>query len=122
VRTAALKTPTKEERDEQRQRILEEADKVKHMELDARVREHDKKRQYSGDLIGQMHYNQRRRHAEKCEQARMLKQEKVAEKEFNETIHYLMENPSEGTHPIRRMYKDMVAQLPPTYPRSRCNH
>jgi hypothetical protein len=104
---------TKEDRVAQRQRVLDERDEIQQLDLEDRRKLRHKQLQYGSDLIGQMEYEQCRRQADRVEEAKLIERQEIAEKEWNDQLHDLMQNPvAFKRHPTRQKYDEMTAALP----------
>ena len=114
---AAKKTVvTKEDRERNRQVLLQEIDATCQAEHEERLRQWQKKMACRSDLLGQMEYNTRRRCQDKEEQSRMNEKQRQAENLFQEEIKYLLDNPFElRWNPKRTQLPDEI-KIPCTHP------
>jgi len=109
--TAKKTVLTKEDRENNRQVLLQELEAICEAESDERQRQHQKKLDCRADLLGQIDYNQRRRCEQKAEEARMIDKQKQAEHLFNDEIKYLLEHPFNlKWNPKRQQLPDEIKQ------------
>jgi len=84
---------TKEDRERNRQVLLDETEAACQVEHEDRQRERQKKLACRSDLLGQIEYNDRRRREDREEEARMIEKQNAADKLFDEELNYLLTNP-----------------------------
>ena len=107
MRLTAKKTVlTKEDRERNRQVLLQEIESACEAEREQRQRERQKKLECRSDLLGQMEYNERRRREDRQEQARLVEKQKHAEQLLDEQATYLL------AHPLNLKWNPRRTQLP----------
>jgi len=89
--TAKKTSLSKEDRERNRQLLLDEMSAICQAEHDDRQREQQKKLACRSDLLGQMEYNERQRRENRQEQTRMTDKQKEAEDQFQQEVKYLLD-------------------------------
>ena len=84
---------TREDREKNRQVLLQEMDAACQAEREERQREAQKKLDCRSELLGQIDYNERMKHEQKQEEARMVDKQNESKKLLDEEIKYLLDHP-----------------------------